>query len=54
MTNGDKIRAMDNGNIAKQMAQCGMCEHRSLLFCDGKCAENILAWLDSEVTDAKI
>lgn len=53
MTNGDMIRSLCDGQLAKLfdiVSPCGVCSKRSLESCDKrKCAELIKEWLKSEV-----
>lgn len=48
LTNGDKIRAMSDEELAGLL--CEMCEVTcaNLIECDGKCEEHALEWLKQE------
>lgn len=54
MTNGDKIRSMDNTALAKALCQskefnkCNYCSYCSSdIFCKESCIDGIEAWLNA-------
>lgn len=61
LTNGDKIRAMNNEQLADLIlfyadigrGPCDNCKHKYTVFCDkpNNCKAGMLAWLNSEVED---
>ena len=58
MTNGDKIRQMDNEELAKYLtpAYCVDCPFKGKSYCKkyppaARCYDSILKWLEEEVKD---